>query len=202
MLKHVTAFVMSGAVLLGAASDLAWAQSAPFAPGLPQGQRPQFGVPLSGVLTLRSDVMFNESAFGRRVAQEIEAEGAVLTAENRRIEAELRAEEQELTERRKSMAPDDFRRLADAFDQKVQEIRRVQDTKLEEINRMGEDARREFLAVSLPILQEIMREAGAGAILEKSSVLLSAEAADITQLAVQRVDAILGDGRPSEDSGK
>lgn len=165
-------------------------------------RNPQFGVPLSGVLTLRSDVLFNESAFGRRVAQEIDAEGAVLTAENRRIEAELRAEEKDLTERRKTMDPDGFRRLADAFDQKVQEIRRVQDAKLEEINRTRDDARREFLAVSLPILQDIMREAGAGAILEKTSVLLSAETADITQLAIQRVDAILGDGQPADPDGK
>lgn len=201
MLKQVTVFVISGAVLLGTASGVAWAQSKPFSPVIPHGGA-QFGVPLSGVLTLRSDVMFNQSAFGRRVAQEIDAEGAVLTAENRRIEAELRAEEQELTERRKSMAPDDFRRLADAFDQKVQDIRRVQDAKLEDINRIGEEARREFLTVSLPILQEIMREAGAGAILEKSSVLLSADSADVTQLAVQRVDAILGDGRKADDSSE
>lgn len=204
MLRHVTSVVISGAVLWGAASGFAFGQTGPSAPTPlgTVGQGLPFGVPLSGVLTLRSDVLFSDSAFGRRVAREIDAEGAVLTAENRRIEAELRAEEQELTERRKIMEPEDFRRLADAFDQKVQEIRRVQDAKLEDINRMRDDARREFLTVSLPILQEIMRESGAGAILEKSTVLLSADAADITQLAIQRVDAILGDGRSQDDGGK
>lgn len=202
MLTKVTAYVMTGAALLGTASDFAFAQTPPLSSSTFSENTRSFGVPLSGVLTLRTDVFFNESAFGRRVTQEVDAEGAVLTAENRRIEGELRDEEQQLTERRQTMAPDDFRRLADAFDQKVQEIRRVQDAKLEEINKMREDARREFLTVSLPILQEIMREAGAGAILEKSSVFLSAEAADITELAIQRIDAVLGDGQSASEDGK
>ncbi len=177
------------------------AQNAPLRHTFPTGGL-QVGVPRSGVLTVRSDVLFNDSAFGRRIAREIDAEGAVLTAENRRIEAELRAEEQELTTRRSAMSPEDFRRLADAFDQKVQETRRAQDAKLEEINRLNDEARREFLSVSLPILQEIMREAGAGAILEKSNVFLASDTVDITLLAIQRVDAILGDGRENGENGK
>ncbi|AHD01002.1 outer membrane chaperone Skp [Leisingera methylohalidivorans DSM 14336] len=160
----------------------------------------QLGLPQSGILTIQPDRLFSESAFGKRVEREIEAEGAVLTAENRRIEAELRAEELELTERRSDMAPDAFRALADAFDQKVQETRRRQDQKLREINQMGEDARREFITASLPVLQQIMRETGAGAILDHASVFLSADAADITSLAIGRIDAVLGDGATVEES--
>ncbi|MBY6055171.1 OmpH family outer membrane protein [Leisingera daeponensis] len=159
----------------------------------------QLGLPQSGILTIQPDRLFSESAFGRRAEREIEAEGAVLTAENRRIEAELRSEELELTERRSEMEPEAFRALADAFDQKVQETRRRQDQKLREITQMGEEARREFIKASLPVLQQIMQEAGAGAILDHSSVFLSAEAADITSLAIARIDAVLGDGAADED---
>ncbi|MEX0302703.1 MAG: OmpH family outer membrane protein [Leisingera sp.] len=157
------------------------------------------GLPQSGILTIQPDRLFSDSAFGQRVEREIEAEGAVLTAENRRIEAELRAEELELTQRRGEMAPDAFRALADAFDQKVQETRRQQDQKLREINQMGDQARREFISASLPVLQQIMRDSGAGAILDHSSVFLSAEAADITSLAIDRIDEVLGDGTASSD---
>ncbi len=152
------------------------------------------GVPQSGVVTIQSDLFFRESIFGKRVAQEIEAEGAVLTAENRRIEADLREEEQDLVARRGEMDPEAFRRLADAFDQKVQLTRRTQEQKLREINEIGDTARREFLEAADPILQEIMIEAGAGAILEKSTVFLSSASADITQLAIARINAVLGDG--------
>lgn len=159
----------------------------------------QLGLPQSGILTIQPDRLFSESAFGRRVQREIEAEGAVLTAENRRIEAELRAEELELTERRREMTPEAFRALADAFDQKVQETRRRQDQKLREINQLSDKARRDFLAASLPVLKQILQETGAGAMLDHSSVFLSAGAADVTDLAISRIDAVLGDGAQSED---
>ncbi|MDE4131627.1 OmpH family outer membrane protein [Phaeobacter sp. QD34_3] len=162
--------------------------------GITMGQDLDIGVPLSGILTIQPDRLFSESAFGQRINRELEAEGAVLTAENRRVEAELRAEELELTERRPSMEPEAFRALADAFDQKVQETRRTQVQKLQKINQMGETARREFFVASLPILQAIMRDSGAGAILDHSSVFLSSEAADVTELAITRIDAVLGDG--------
>ncbi|WP_027258787.1 OmpH family outer membrane protein [Leisingera aquimarina] len=185
--------------LSGAGTAPALAQE-PASPAPNAGAEFQLGLPQSGILTIQPDRLFSESAFGKRVEREIEAEGAVLTAENRRIEAELRAEELELTERRSDMAPDAFRALADAFDQKVQETRRRQDQKLREINQMGEDARREFIAASLPVLQQIMRETGAGAILDHASVFLSANAADITSLAIGRIDEVLGDGATDEES--
>ncbi|APG46846.1 OmpH family outer membrane protein [Phaeobacter porticola] len=162
--------------------------------GFPVGETLQLGAPQNGLLTIQSERLYAESAFGQRVSRELDAEGAVLTAENRRIEAELRAEELDLTARRSSMDPAAFRALADAFDEKVQETRRSQDQKLREINQMGEDARRDFFTASLPVLQQIMREAGAGAILEHANVFLSADAADITDLAISRINNVLGSG--------
>ena len=161
----------------------------------------QLGAPQSGVLTVEPDRLFAESAFGRRVSAEIEAEGAVLTAENRRIEAELREEEQELTRRRPEMEAEAFRALADAFDSKVQETRRLQEQKLREISKIRDKAHLEFLSASTPILEQIMREAGAGAILDRSAVFLSSDAVDITDLAIVRVDQILGDGSQSDEIG-
>jgi len=154
----------------------------------------QLGIPQSAILTIQPERLFSNSAFGRRVAQEIEAEGAVLTAENRRIEAVLRAEEQTLAERRNSMDPAAFRALADSFDEKVQETRLLQEQKLRDINAVGETARRDFFTASLPVLQQLMGETGASAILDQSSVFLSSDAADVTDLAISRIDAVLGDG--------
>lgn len=158
------------------------------------GQAQQLGLPQSAILTVATDRMFAGSAYGRRVANEIEAESAVLAAENRRIEAELTAEEKDLTLRRPDMDPQAFRALADAFDKKVQANRVAQDTKARALNQIGDIARVEFLQVARPILEALMREAGAGVILERSSVFLSANATDITDLAIARIDAAIGDG--------
>ena len=157
-------------------------------------QAQQLGLPQSAILTISMDRVFSGSAFGRRVASEIEAESAVLTAENRRIEADLTAEEKDLTLRRPDMDAEVFRALADAFDRKVQTNRETQDAKARGLNQIGDLARADFLQVARPILEALMRESGAGVILERSNVFLSANATDITDLAIARIDTAIGNG--------
>ncbi len=154
----------------------------------------QLGIPQSAILTISSDRLFVESKFGQRIAGLIEAESAVLAAENRQIEAKLTVEEQELTDRRSTMEPDAFRVLADAFDEKVQQIRRAQDAKARVLGQQSDKARIDFLNAAAPILETLMRDAEAGVILERSSVFLSANATDVTDLAIERIDLMLGDG--------
>lgn len=161
----------------------------------PGGMRAQqLGLAQAAILTISAERLFAETAFGRRAAQEIEAESAVLAAENRRIEAELSVEERDLTERRPGMDPEAFRALADAFDEKVQDFRRAQDAKARALGKSNEAAKLEFLKAARPVLEELMRESGAGVILERSSVFLSSNATDVTELAIERIDAAIGDG--------
>ncbi|MEM9639107.1 MAG: OmpH family outer membrane protein [Pseudomonadota bacterium] len=148
----------------------------------------------SPILTIDAERLFSESIFGKTVVAEFEARGADLAAENRRIEEELEAEEQALTEQRATMEPAAFRTLADAFDEKVQSIRRTQDTKTRDLNQAFEERRGIFLTAAAPILESLMREAGAAVILEKRSVFVSSNAIDITRAAIERLDAVLGDG--------
>ena len=149
----------------------------------------ELGLPQSAILTISSERLFSASRFGQEVEASIEAEGRALAAENRAIEAELTAEEQDLTARRPDMEPEAFRELADAFDRKVQEIRKAQDTKARALAKQRDEARALFFDAARPVLAELMREAGAGVILERSSVFLSANATDVTDLAITRIDA-------------
>ncbi len=174
--------------ICGFAAAMAWAL--PPQPVLAQ----QLGLPQSAILTIETDRLFAESAFGLRVATELEAESAVLAAENRRIEAELGAEELELTNRRAAMEPAAFRALAGAFDQKVRANRQAQDSKARALSQRSERARIEFLNVARPILETMMAESGASVILERSSTLLSANSTDITAQAIARINATIGDG--------
>lgn len=152
------------------------------------------GVVQSSILTVESDKLLTESAFGKRMAREFEAESAVLSAENRRIEAELTSEEKELTERRSEMDPEAFRVLADAFDEKVEEIRRTQDAKARALTQKRDTDRVVFLRNVAPVLEMMMRESGAAVILERNSVFISANVIDITDTAILRIDAAIGDG--------
>ena len=159
----------------------------------------QLGTVQSPILTIEAERLFIESQFGQRVAQEREADSAVLSAENRRIEADLTEEEQSLTERRAEMEPDAFRALADAFDEKVQAIRRTQDAKARALNQRGEADRVAFLQAAAPVLEQLMRDAGAAVILERGSVFLSLNATDVTDQAIARINAAIGDGAAQPD---
>jgi Skp family chaperone for outer membrane proteins len=164
----------------------------------------QLGLPDSAILTISSERLYSESAFGRRVAQEFETESNKLASENRRIEQELTEEEQALTDLRTEMVPADFRDLADAFDAKVKEIRRAQDAKARALVQNNEAERVRFIQAARPILAELMREAGAGVILERTSVFLSANAIDVTKVAIARMNATIGNGanlQPDGDGG-
>ncbi|MEO0939753.1 MAG: OmpH family outer membrane protein [Pseudomonadota bacterium] len=152
------------------------------------------GVPQSGVLTVDSQRLFAGSAFGRRVARQIEERSAALAQENRRIANELSAEERELTELRATLPAEEFRALADAYDTKVQETRRAQNAKSDELDSFAAQQQRAFLAAAAPVLEALMREAGAVIVLEKERVLLSATAIEVTDIAIARIDAAIGEG--------
>lgn len=182
----------------GAVFALALALGGPLGAQAPSSDL-SYSLPYTAILTVAPERLFAESAYGQRVVREIEAEGTALATENRRIEAELMAEERTLTQRRTEMEPGAFRQLADAFDEKVQQIRREQDAKARDLGEQQDEARGEFLQVARPVLVTLMRESGASVILERSSVFLSADSTDITDLAVARIDAAIGDGLKDAD---
>jgi len=149
------------------------------------------GVVRSPVLVIDFERVFAESRFGQLFNAEIEQQGAALVAENRRIEAELTEEEQQLTEQRATLDAATFRSLADAFDEKVQRLRAEQDAKATALGARTEERQRAFLQVAQPVLESLMREANAAVILERRSVFVAADAVDITDVAIARINAQL-----------
>jgi len=152
------------------------------------------GIIESQILVIEFDRVFAQSAFGQRFATEVESESAAIAAENRQIEAELQDEEQQLTEQRATMDTQAFRALAVAFDDKVQKLREEQDAKARALTTKQEDAQRQFLTEMRPVLETIMRDAGAAVILDRRSVFLSVNAIDISDTLIERMDAAIGEG--------
>ena len=153
------------------------------------------------ILVIDSDQLFSQSLFGQRAARDLELEGRDLAAENRSIEGTLAQEEQELTQQRSTMEAEAFRALADAFDQKVQDTRAQQLNKTKALNSEIDTQRVTFLNAAAPILQDLLREAGASVLLERRNVVLSMSAADITAIAIARIDSVLGNGSQPATSG-
>ncbi|WP_246003726.1 OmpH family outer membrane protein [Histidinibacterium lentulum] len=148
----------------------------------------------SPVLTIDADLLFSESLFGQRLTADIQASSEELATENRRIASELEAEERRLTERRGEMTPDAFRAEAEAFDARVQRIRQEQDAKERALGAQVQAAEDAFLNAVRPVLGQLMVERGAAVILDRRTVVLSVGAVDITDAAIARIDAEMGEG--------
>ena len=117
-----------------------------------------------------------------------------MAEENRRMEAELVAEELSLTEQRPNLSPVEFRDLANAFNARVTQIRTTQDRKSRALSNRQNAERQAFFEAALPVLQQLLQQAGASAMLDRRSVLISLSAVDVTDRAIAQIDAILGDG--------
>lgn len=146
----------------------------------------------SAVLTVDPERLFTKSQFGKTAVARLEASQQALLAENKKLEIALEAEEKDLTQRRASLPAPDFRILADAFDKKAEEIRAARLAKSRSLTTQRDEDRQKFLSAIVPILGDLMGEMGALVVLDKKSVFLSFERVDITDLAIARIDAALG----------
>lgn len=148
----------------------------------------------SSILVLNQDRMLQQTQFGLRIAREIEEASALLAAQNRTIEQQLTAEELSLTEQRPTMSPEDFRVLADEFDTRVDGIRAAQAAKARDLQTQSEAAQQRFFDETVPILLELVQQRGASVLLDSRTVLLSAGSVDITDAAINAIDAAMGEG--------
>lgn len=175
-------------------------QAQPFGPILAPAQNltpstPAPGpAPLPGILVLNQERLLSQSAMGRRIQREVEAASRALAAENRAIEARLTEEELELTDLRPTLPAGEFADLADDFDARVEGIRRAQEAKARALQAQAEAAQARFFELAFPVLLDLVQARGAQVLMDNRAVLLASEGVDITDAAIARVDAALGEG--------
>ena len=156
-------------------------------PGLVQGQP-------GAVVTVDQDRLFSGSAWGRRIQAEFEQAGTELAAENDRLAKQLSDEEAALTEARATLDPAEFRSRAEAFDARATEIRRERAQAVQDLNASGDAEQNAFFQAIVPLIGRVMLERGAVVVLDRRSVLMSADGIDITGDLITQIDAELGDG--------
>lgn len=154
----------------------------------------QMGVVQSDVVVIDPERLLTETLYGRRLQSEIQTARERLIAQNDRVAADLEAEELALTEKRATTPPDEFRALADAFDQKVEQLRLEAEQMSRDLERRRDLAPVQFMRVIQPVLSELLQEAEAVVMLDVRTVLLRAEVADVSDLAIARINERIGTG--------
>lgn len=156
-----------------------------------------FLLPLSGfaqdfvpreVLVVDYDRMVRET----RLAQTMVASVRQLKVEWQReaelVVQEFETEEQNLTELKKTLSPEDFAQLAEEFDAKVQSVREERRARAAQLNDLEREIPNVFRLRIRPIMTNLLQELKATVILDVNSNDIFDPAADVTNIAINRVD--------------
>ena len=159
-------------------------------------------LPSTSVIIIDKQRVLSETLYGQRLMAEMRQMEQLQIADNKRLLQELELEEARLTEQRSSMDADEFRVLAVNFDEKVQFISNQQQAK----NQTRMEQRRKdpmkLMAATGPVFETLMRDTGADAIIEQRYAFIWNDAINLTDEAIERIDAFLGDGKTSSGAGK
>jgi len=140
-------------------------------------------------LIINQESLLTGSVSGREMLADEERQRDALRTEARALDASFEAEERRLTEQRPTMAPEEFRKLSDAFDGRVVEARRQQDERAGALAQEFDQRRRQFYARVAPILVMVMDRYQAKAIFDETSVLLADQSLNIKEAVIAEIDA-------------
>ena len=154
---------------------------------------------VSDVLTVDISRIARETKFGRRVFKNFENAQIKLIENNTVIQNKLEAEEQSLVELRKTLAADEFRKLAVEFDERANSIRKERAELENTLFEKRDENISELLKLSVPFLQEIMLSYKASVIVDRRNIVLSNPMIDITEKAIELINDNLGDGTGNSD---
>ena len=150
------------------------------------------------VLVIDADRLFADSAFGKRIAAEVDAAARALAAENTALSEELDAEEKALTVERDSLSIEEFSAKADTFDQKVKRIRAEQLAKERDLAELGQQGETRFRELARPVLRAMMDRYNASVLMDLRAILIALDTADVTDEAIAEINARIGDGSMAE----
>jgi Skp family chaperone for outer membrane proteins len=145
-------------------------------------------LPDSPFLFINQERLLTGSAAGQALLADEERERDALRTEARALDSAFETEERQLTEKRPAMAPEDFRALADAFDARVVQARREQDARAATLAQEFDQRRRQFYARVAPLLVGLMDRAGARAVFDENSALLTDQTLNITDEVIAAID--------------
>lgn len=150
-------------------------------------------------LFINQERLLTDSTSGRAILADEDKQRDALRAEARALDKSFEQEEQQLTDQRPKLPPEEFRKLSDAFDARVVQARRDQDNRASTLAQEFDQRRRQFYAQVAPILVALMDRYGAKAIFDETSVLLADQTLNVTQAVIAEIDAHAGEA-PAPDA--
>lgn len=146
------------------------------------------------VLTVDQEAMYRQSRWGQRAQADLAARSLQVANDNDTAFAALVADEDALTAARPTLAPEEFRRRAAAFDERVTAVRQEREAARTALQAAAERDRALFFQAAAPVMGRVMAAHSALVVLDQHTVLISDQRIDATAEIIAALDAELGDG--------
>ena len=135
--------------------------------------------------------VLTESKASLDASKQIEKIQISAESEAKDRDASIIAEREKLIEQQSIMAPEAFEVKVAEFEKNVQNYQLERQDQIRKLDQMVQDARSKILEEVKPILKEHSREIGITLVLEKNSVILSADEMDMTDQVIKKLNEVL-----------
>lgn len=139
-----------------------------------------------GILDLNR--VLTESKAALDAAKQIETMQKKVEDEAKKKDESIIKEREKLIEQQSVMAPEAFEVKVNEFDKKVQEYQLARQEEIRKLDKMVQSARSKILDQIKPIITDYSNELGITVMLEKNSVILSADEMDMTNVVIERLN--------------
>ena len=145
----------------------------------------------TAVLVINSINVFEKSQLGNDILVSFQEAALALKKEAKLNVKKFEDEELELTKKRENLAKEEFNKVADDFDKRVQKTRNLYDLKDSQLRGNLESWKKKFIELSGRVIQPIMANYSAYIVLDSSQIdLFFDNRIDITELVILELDSL------------
>ena len=142
-------------------------------------------------LVMSHDDLFKKSVPGKAIYSSFVEKRNKLLEESKKIEESFVSEELLLTQKREGLTSDEFQKLANDFDQKVEITRKNRLEKDRSLQNEFNNWKQKFVKIILPIVKKIMSDNDASIVLDTSTRgIIYEQNIDITEDVITMLDKI------------
>ncbi|WP_298743213.1 OmpH family outer membrane protein [uncultured Brevundimonas sp.] len=154
-------------------------------------QDQNFGPAIPGVCVYHHDRLLAQSTAGQSVAAGMQRLGQEVQTELAPFEQFVQGEVQALQQGRSTIPQDQFAQREQALNTRVQEARQLAQTRDNELRYTQAVQLQQIAEAADPVILALYAERGCGILISRETVLRVNPAMDITEAAIQRVNAAL-----------
>ena len=151
----------------------------------------QNAAPPASVLIVDVQKILEESKAAKTVQTAVDKQRAAFQNDISKQENALRTADQDLLRQRATISAEAFEKKRQELDQQAATLRRDVQTKRQQLDRMFQTSMNTVRTTLLQVIDEIANERKATLVLTKSQVLLAAKEYEITEEALNRLNAKL-----------